>query len=100
MRVGDSVGDIALFPHLSLYRTSSVRAETYVELLELSCADLHAHIKPHFSDAFEALKTLAETRARWISTKFVAINNEMARRSREWCQALHHETQTHHSIAL
>ena len=94
MRAGDSVGDIALFPHLSLYRTSSVRAETNVELLELSRSDLHAHIKPHFPDVFEALKTLAETRARWIKAKFVVINKEMERRSRERCEGIRQETQT------
>jgi hypothetical protein len=61
-----------------------------VELLELSRADLHTHIKPHFPDFFEALKTLAETRARWMDLS--QIKKEMAKRSEVRCKAIHDET--------
>ena len=56
-----------------------------VELLEL-----HTHIKPHFPEFFEALKILAEMRARWMDLS--QIKKDMANRSEVRCKAIHDET--------
>ena len=87
---GDHFGDIALFPELCPVRTSTVRAKTDVEALELGSSDLHANIKPYFPDFFQALKDLATTRMYWLETR--ELTKALAQRSLARCSFLKQET--------
>jgi CRP-like cAMP-binding protein len=69
--VGDHFGDIGVFPELCPVRTSSVRAKTDMEALELGVQDLHTKIKPYFPDFFQALKDLASTHTFSKSTLYI-----------------------------
>jgi hypothetical protein len=66
LRKGDFVGEIALFPNLITYRTSSVRAAKHSLMFELSRQDLEQHIRLHFPDIYESIREIANVRFRWL----------------------------------
>jgi hypothetical protein len=66
LRKGDFVGEIALFPNLITYRTSSVRAAKHSLMFELSRQDLEQHVRLHFPDIYESIREIANVRFRWL----------------------------------
>ena len=66
LRMGEFVGEIALFPNLITYRTSSVRAAKNTLVFELSRHDLEIYVKPHFPDIYESIREIATVRFRWL----------------------------------
>jgi hypothetical protein len=91
-KAGDHFGDIGVFPELCPVRTSSMRAKTDMEALELGTKDLHMNIKPYFPDFFQALKDLASTRMYWLQA--TELTDALAARSQARCKYLKEETRS------
>jgi len=89
LRKGDFVGEIALFPELISYRTSSVRAAVNTDVFELTRSDLEEHVKPNFPDIYESIREIATVRFRWLDVD--PIVQAMSARCMMRCRQLHAE---------